>query len=49
MDDSHDLEPFGYPPADPSSLTLLDMIMTDAASTSTYIEELPSEATEQAI
>ena len=43
LDDGHDLEPFGYPPADPSLLALLDVVMTDAASTSTYVEELPSD------
>ena len=43
LDDGHDLEPFGYPPADPSLLALLDAVMTDAASTSTYVEKLPSE------
>ena len=43
LDDGHDLEPFGYPPADPLPLTSLDVVMTDAASASAYVEELPSD------
>ena len=43
LDDGHDLEPFGYPPADLSPLTSLDAVVTDAASTSAYVEELPSD------
>ena len=43
LDDGHDLEPFGYPPADPSPLASLDMVMTDTTSTSAYVEELPSD------
>ena len=43
LDDGHDLEPFGYPPADLSLLTSLEAVMTDAASTSAYVKELPSE------
>ena len=43
LDDGHDLEPFGYPLADPSLLALLDAVMTNAASTPTYVKELPSE------
>ena len=37
------LEPFGYPPADLLPLALLDAVMTDAASTSAHVEELPSD------
>ena len=43
LDDGHDLKPFDYPPADPSLLALLNVVMTDAASISTYVEELPSD------
>ena len=43
LDDGHDLEPFDYPPADLLLLTSLDTVMTDATSTSAYVEELPSE------
>ena len=43
LDDGHDLEPFGYLPADPLLLASLDAVMTDAASTSTHVKELPSE------
>ena len=40
--DGHDLEPFGYPPADLLPLAPLDAIMTDTASTSAYVKELLS-------
>ena len=43
LNNGHDLEPFGYPPADLFPLAPLDVVMTDATSTSTYVEELPSE------
>ena len=43
LDDGHGLEPFDYPPADPLLLALLDAVMTDATSTSAYVEELPSD------
>ena len=43
LNDGHDLEPFDYPPADPSPLASLDAVMTDAASTSAYVEKLPSD------
>ena len=43
LDDGHDLEPFGYPLADLLLLASLDAVMTDATSTSAYVEELPSD------
>ena len=43
LDDGYELEPFSYPPADLSLLALLEAVMTDATSTSAYVEELPSD------
>ena len=47
-DDGHDLEPFGYPPADPPPVPSLDTVMADASSTAAYLVELSSDEEEPA-
>ena len=48
MDNGHDLEPFGYPPADPLPVPSLDAVMANASSTAAYLAELPSDEEELA-
>ena len=48
LDDGHDLEPFGYPPADPPPISSLDTVMADASSTTAYLEELSTDEEEPA-
>ena len=48
MDDSHDLEPFGYPPGDLLPIPSLDTVVADASSTTTYLVELSSDEKEPA-
>ena len=46
LDDGHDLEPFGYPPADPPPIPSLDTVMADASSTTAYLAELSTDEEE---
>ena len=46
LDDGHDLEPFGYPPADPPSIPSLDTVMADVSSIAAYLTELLSDEKE---
>ena len=48
LDDGHDLEPFGYPPADPLPIPSLHAVMADASFTTTYLVELSSDEEEPA-
>ena len=48
LDDGHDLEPFGYPPADPPPVPSLDAVMADMSSTTAYLAELSSDEKEPA-
>ena len=48
MNDGHDLEPFGYPPADLLPVPSLDAVMADASPTTTYLVELSSDEKEPA-
>ena len=48
LDDGHDLEPFGYPPADPPPVPSLDTVMADASSTAAYLVELSTDEEEPA-
>ena len=48
MDDGHDLEPFGYPPADLLPILSLDAVMADTSSTATYLMELSTDKEEPA-
>ena len=47
-DDGHDLEPFGYPPADPPPVPSFDTVMADASSTTAYLAELSTDEEEPA-
>ena len=46
LDDGHDLEPFGYPPADPPPIPSLDTVMADTSSTAAYLAELSTDEEE---
>ena len=46
LNDGHDLEPFGYPPADPPPIPSLDTVMADAFSTTAYLVELSTDEEE---
>ena len=48
MDDGHDLESFGYPPADLLPIPSLDAVMADMSSTATYLAELSYDEEEPA-
>ena len=48
LNDGHDLEPFGYPPADLPPVPSLDTVMADASSTATYLAELSTDEEEPA-
>ena len=48
LDNGHDLEPFGYPPADPPPVPSLDTVMADASFTATYLAELSTDEEEPA-
>ena len=47
MDDGHDLEPFGYPPADLPPIPSLDTV-ADTSSTTAYLAELSTDEKEPA-
>ena len=42
-DDGHDLEPFGYPPADLPPIPSLDTVMADTSSTTACLAELSTD------
>ena len=48
LDDGHDLEPFGYPPADLPPVPSLDTVMADTSSTAAYLAELSTDEEEPA-
>ena len=48
LDDGHDLEPFGYPPADLPPVPSLDTVMADTSSTAAYLVELSTDEEEPA-
>ena len=48
MDDGHDLEPFGYPPANLLPVPSLDAVMADVSFTTTYLVELSTDEEEPA-
>ena len=48
LDDGHDLEPFGYPPANPPPVPSLDTVMADTSSTTAYLAELSIDEEEPA-
>ena len=43
LDDGHDLEPFGYSPADPLPIPSLDAVMANVSSTAAYLAELSTD------
>ena len=48
MNDGHDLEPFGYPPANLLPVPSLDAVMADVSFTTAYLAELFSDKEEPA-
>ena len=48
LNDGHNLEPFGYPPADLPPIPSLDTVMANTSSTTTYLVELSTDEKEPA-